>query len=753
MKRTLVFAAVAAVAAEAFAGTMRKLPVIDLVPRSDWVNVKDFGATGDGVTDDTAALQAAFGKVGPGVTIYLPPGKYVITDMLKLRREFRVYGGGMVGHGEATEFVWKGAAYGRMLRVSGLTESVISGFVLNGNGKAAVGLWLDNEAKFCTETRYSYIACRNLNACGILSENDAYDKFSDSEPFFDNCIFDNVRTGVSFTSFNDYDFAFKRCLFIGNRVCGIECSRGNFYVQDCRFEHNGVDVIANVPEHGSSIRRSVSVGSRTFFQGKVGVAGITIENCTVKDWTSPDGAISWNGLMIAANNTFLSEKKLPVFAQEREFLALSGNSYPEGSKLFSHPAPIPKQKSVEIPAGRLPALKLPADMNFLATEVRQPKTVFDAKRDFGAKGDGKADDTEAVRRTIEAAARAGREAIAYFPTGTYNFNRTIPIENAACVIGGNGQHSILLWTGDHSAPALHVKDPQDLRMEYFRIVNKETLVNHGAEWDGLTGPNILQEGGSRPTRITYDGVVVYGRYQNAGTAERQGALFRNLKAHDIVYLHDLQGNLRLENASDGVVIGSVCHEGSITVDGPTGKGFLGIMARLATWSASPLQVRRNGSFVLPDFYMEQGYDKLLSLSGSPDLPPGRVTVGLKKLERSFTKEEEKRGDKISHLAKIDGYRGTLNVLGVLFYPCVSETTTAAFDATGDGCAVNFLCPSYYNIALAMPGNVRFQQFVVFGGPGLKTAGSADDSVFADSFDDCTRLGRYDLWLNFGFPKP
>ena len=290
-------------------------------------------------------------------------------------------------------------------------------------------------------------------------------------------------------------------------------------------------------------------------------------------------------------------------------------------------------------------------------------------------------------------------------------------------------------------------------MEYFRIVNKETLVNHGAPWDGLTGPNILQEGGTRPTRITYDGVVVYGRYQNEGTAERQGALFRNLKAHDIVYLHDLQGNLRLENASEGIVLGSVCHEGSITVDGPTGKGFLGIMARLATHSALPLQMRRNASFVLPDFYMEQGYDKLLSLSGSSELPPGRVTVGLVKFERSFTKEEEARGDKVHHLAKIDGYRGALNVLGVLFYPCCPEQTTSAFDVTGGGCAVNFLCPSYYNIALAMPEGVRFQQFAAFGSPGAKSAAHDDASVFADSFDDCTRLGRYDLWLNFGFPKP
>ncbi len=45
-----------------------------------FVNVKDFGAKGDGITDDTAAIQAAVdslyvNKLGGG-TVYFPPGKY-----------------------------------------------------------------------------------------------------------------------------------------------------------------------------------------------------------------------------------------------------------------------------------------------------------------------------------------------------------------------------------------------------------------------------------------------------------------------------------------------------------------------------------------------------------------------------------------------------------------------------------------------------------------------------------------------------
>lgn len=45
----------------------------------DIVSVKDFGAVGDGVTDDTAAIQLAINEVGSSAAIYFPPGTYKTT--------------------------------------------------------------------------------------------------------------------------------------------------------------------------------------------------------------------------------------------------------------------------------------------------------------------------------------------------------------------------------------------------------------------------------------------------------------------------------------------------------------------------------------------------------------------------------------------------------------------------------------------------------------------------------------------------
>ena len=53
---------------------------------SDYHNVKDFGATGDGVTDDYAAITACFNWTVSGNwgTIFFPPGTYVVSAPLVL---------------------------------------------------------------------------------------------------------------------------------------------------------------------------------------------------------------------------------------------------------------------------------------------------------------------------------------------------------------------------------------------------------------------------------------------------------------------------------------------------------------------------------------------------------------------------------------------------------------------------------------------------------------------------------------------
>ncbi len=54
----------------------------DLPARDTWVNLRSLGVKGDGVTDDTAAIQKA---IEEHPTLYIPSGRYVVSDTIRLK--------------------------------------------------------------------------------------------------------------------------------------------------------------------------------------------------------------------------------------------------------------------------------------------------------------------------------------------------------------------------------------------------------------------------------------------------------------------------------------------------------------------------------------------------------------------------------------------------------------------------------------------------------------------------------------------
>jgi len=58
------------------------------------ISVKDYGATGDGTTDDTAAIQAAVNATSIGGNLYFPPGTYKLTSAVTINKPITVLGNG-----------------------------------------------------------------------------------------------------------------------------------------------------------------------------------------------------------------------------------------------------------------------------------------------------------------------------------------------------------------------------------------------------------------------------------------------------------------------------------------------------------------------------------------------------------------------------------------------------------------------------------------------------------------------------------
>lgn len=125
----------------------------------DVVNVKDFGATGDGVTDDTAAIQAA---IDSQQSVYFPSGTYIVTSELVWKQGFKMYGAGHDfypgSHPNNTVIRYNGAGGTNSCVIRISTEAVgtepstafssqiqsvvLRGIVIDGNDLAEFGLYM-----------------------------------------------------------------------------------------------------------------------------------------------------------------------------------------------------------------------------------------------------------------------------------------------------------------------------------------------------------------------------------------------------------------------------------------------------------------------------------------------------------------------------------------------------------------------------------------------------------------------------------
>jgi len=594
-----------------------QIPGLAWERRSDWRSVKDFGARGDGAADDTAAIQAALDGVKDGTTIYLPAGTYRITRTLDLQGP--KLGVLIVGHGRDTTLAWDGEAGGKLLQVDGIAYSRYVGLSFDGSNKAALGLVHRNDNRFVTEVAHQQLAFRNFTDAAIF--HDPASKHALAETTFENCLFEDCRRGVAFLAFNDYDFTFDGCEFRRGEIA-IECRRGNFYARNCLFEASRTADIVSMPEHGSSVRRCVSVGSRSFVQHQNAVSPLTIQDCRVTGWTSPEGAIQVNGAPVTIFDCVFADGPAdhapirPGSAAQR--LILSGNQAADAPALVAAAPSGHACTLYDVPAGDQPRTDISADRRFLSDQAPVPTRIFDAKADFGAKGDGVTDDTLALQRAIDAARQHGKGALAYLPTGAYVVTQTLILSGEDYAVGGSGFRTGLVWKGAEGGTIIEVREPQRLTLENLSVGTH----NFGAMTNAI---DIHHYGSRKPTRMTYNGVFVFGTYQKQPF--RQGLQFTGLGPDDLVVMPHVAGNLRFMDCGRATVLANVTYEGSVVIEGkePVRDGLLGFQTRLATLVTHGLYLRDNQNVVMSDFYIEQAGNGLL-FEGGPELPAGRATI-------------------------------------------------------------------------------------------------------------------------------
>lgn len=127
----------------------------------------DFGAAGDGVADDTGAIQAAILEAGSaGGVVLIPPGKYRVTDEIVLRDKVALVGAGGFDRSPSRQDAWlwwdgpeapdKAILKCSTVRVGmepqrALSNVRVQNLVLDGQGRIGYGLYVaycTNDSRF-----------------------------------------------------------------------------------------------------------------------------------------------------------------------------------------------------------------------------------------------------------------------------------------------------------------------------------------------------------------------------------------------------------------------------------------------------------------------------------------------------------------------------------------------------------------------------------------------------------------------------
>lgn len=73
--------------------TIKNYPPVP-TPDKMFINVREHGAVGDGITDDTVAIQTIINNAGEYTRIYFPTGKYLLTSAITINKPVYLYGDG-----------------------------------------------------------------------------------------------------------------------------------------------------------------------------------------------------------------------------------------------------------------------------------------------------------------------------------------------------------------------------------------------------------------------------------------------------------------------------------------------------------------------------------------------------------------------------------------------------------------------------------------------------------------------------------
>jgi hypothetical protein len=299
-------------------------------------NVRNFGAVGDGVNDDTVAIQKAVDS-GPGA-IMLSKGVYRIKKPIVIDLDKTGYtslsGGGvarivMAGPGPALKFV---GTHFKSADPEGFAESVwlrqrmplVDGIAIEGGHPEAVGI----EAVGTMQLTITRVHIRGVLHGIHLTGNNRNLIISDCH------IYENRGIGIFYDDVNLHQSNITGCHISYNRQGGIVSRAGN--VRNIHI--TGCDIESNMgPETPPTANVLIDSADSSYGTGEVAITGCTIQhnspspesaNIRIIGRSGPDR----NGKPVREGNVtitgnVLSDVKVNVHLKECRGVILVGNTF------------------------------------------------------------------------------------------------------------------------------------------------------------------------------------------------------------------------------------------------------------------------------------------------------------------------------------------------------------------------------------------------------------------------------------------
>jgi hypothetical protein len=467
-------------------------------PFASWTNIKTaFGAKGDGVTDDTAALQAAFNSLSNSTPVlWIPHGTYLITGTLTVIGNTNIT---ILGEDPlTTTIVWGGPQGGTMFVLNGVEGLNLGRITWDGRGATSVAveiMW--DKVHYSYPTRSLIHDSRFYNsAIGFLTGWGGGDS---GELTLDRVHFDhNSTAGIS--NVGTLNFNVIDSLFTDNAigVFGYQVLGGTFNVANSVFVRSTTSDILPTSAGPFSFRNNLSVDSQAFFVGGFGPpSNIIIQGNTISNPGSDPTILTDQGPTILADNQFVnldpSFHIMGINGSPRYFLSV-GNSYsvsqPFGPACGQCPGVGVYTSVDEATRATDPVLSLT-----VPTEIYIPpyshRPVFEVPA-------GSSNDV--IQKAINAAVAVG--GIVHIPAGIYNIYQTLTVPpNASAGILGDGLLSQLQASNSLQGPILSI---------YGKSVQLEDLGFYSYSSSSSADQIELHEPDTPNTRIICDECVIAG---------------------------------------------------------------------------------------------------------------------------------------------------------------------------------------------------------------------------------------------------